>query len=284
MDIMKKIFAVIAVVFCLVTVQTVVCCRAFAQAGNDGEIAVASPKDMPLGFHSVGIDTYSDGVTPVIDGECYALVWTRDGFDFAGFLANGSLIDAKNNDIVHVRSLAKDGKCPPVNFVVSERYRTEHPGGTYRVVVLDTRTTASALAGLDAAAGLKRVNGWGWAKVRRDYVADVIRTFAAAPSALSGARIDTAARMPADSRPPRIMSFAFDAVGNALIGFKGESYLSYRVAEGKTIASVGETKGSDLAPGSGEDETPAQLMVPKQELETGAAFFRVEAKDWMCGE
>ena len=75
------------------------------------QIAFADETDRPMGYHSVGTDTYAD-MTPVLDGECYALVWARDGKDFAGFRADGSLIDAANNGIVHIRALAKIAKPP----------------------------------------------------------------------------------------------------------------------------------------------------------------------------
>lgn len=246
------------------------------------QVSLADATDRPMGYHSVGIDTYAD-MTPVIDGECYALVWTRSGNDFAGFRADGSLIDAENNDIVHIRSLAKDGKCPPVNFVVSEDYRTKHPGGSYRVVVLDTRGTKSTLAGLDSDGLLVRVNGWGWAKVRRDDAASTVQLMGVTVPA--GAVIDAAALMPADCRRPRITSFTRDADGNFLLEFTGsERYLTYRAAEGGTIGSVGETKGENLVEGTGDDKKPVKIVVPESERTPEGAFYRVEAEDWGMGK
>ena len=243
--------------------------------------AFADETDVPMGYHSIGIDTYADN-TQVIDGECYALVWMREGFDFVGFRADGSLIDAENNDIVHIRALAKDGKCPPVNFVVSERYRAKHPGGSYRVVVLDTRATGSALAGLDAGGRLTRVNGWGLAKVQREDTAVLARALGAACPPQTGSRITTAAKIPEDCRRPRITAFSRGADGSFQLEFTGsERYLTYRVAEGGTIGSVGEAKGENLAEGTGDDEKPVKIAVPESVRTPERAFYRVEAKtDW----
>lgn len=135
--------------------------------------AFADYTDMPLGYHSTGIDTYGDGVTPVLDGECYALVWMASGYDFAGFKYDGSLVDPVNNEIVsdedyyYICPCAKGGKSLPLAFIVKEAYRNAHKYGTYRVVVLDTRVTANSLAGLNEDGTLRRVNGWGWANVKR---------------------------------------------------------------------------------------------------------------------
>ena len=247
------------------------------------QIGFADATDRPMGYHSTGTDFYADN-TPVIDGECYALVWTRDGNDFAGFRADGSLIDANNNAIVHIRALAKDGKCPPVNFVVSEDYRAKHPGGTYRVIVLDTRGTKSTLAGLDENGQLIRVNGWGWAKVGRDDTLSKAKLLASSGSS-SGAVIGNAALLPADVVNPRITSIRINAKGDAELEFvDSRRYLSYRVGKGQTVGSVGETKGDDLVEGAADDKTPVCIKVSKSELkEKDSAFFRIEAEDWGMG-
>lgn len=53
----------------------------------------AAQNDLRVTFWSAGPDQYKDGST-VVDGEMYALVWTKAGSTFAGFAADGSLVDA----------------------------------------------------------------------------------------------------------------------------------------------------------------------------------------------
>ncbi|MBQ4198785.1 MAG: hypothetical protein II649_02765, partial [Kiritimatiellae bacterium] len=60
--------------------------------------ATAGINDSLLGFSTVGPDKYADGKT-VMDGECYALVWTKDGATFGGIDASGKAI-ADTDEVV----------------------------------------------------------------------------------------------------------------------------------------------------------------------------------------
>jgi hypothetical protein len=73
----------------------------------------------------------------VLDGECYALVWSKDG-DFDGFDANGDCVDPEDR-IVLVAPLAKGGRCPPVLFQIPAAEADALAGGRYAVYLLDTR-------------------------------------------------------------------------------------------------------------------------------------------------
>lgn len=253
-----------------------------------GMVAVADPTDWVLGFHSSGVDTYGDGVTPVLDGECYALVWIAPDCDFAGFRYDGTLVDAVNNDIVsdgdfyYICPCAKDGKSPRLAFIVKESYRNAHKSGSYCVVVLDTRTTSATLAGLNDDGTLRRVNGWGWANVKRDSVVQPKKLLGAAMASL-GAATDQAAQRPADSCDPVITSFSFNEVGDAVVKFKcTKLYYSYLLETGATPAAVGEEKGDELVEGAADEETERTIVLPKENLPKGQAFFRVGAKlDWV---
>jgi hypothetical protein len=98
-----------------------------------------SVADACLSFYTKGPDRYADG-SIVMDGECYALVWSKDG-KFDGFLANGDVID-KNDRIVLVAPVAKDGRCPKVLFQIPAHEADELSGGTYAVYLLDTRSVS----------------------------------------------------------------------------------------------------------------------------------------------
>lgn len=81
-------------------------------------VAVAfanSVSDARLSFSTKGPDRYADG-SVVLDGECYALVWSKDG-NFDGFAANGECIDDCDR-IVLIAPIAKDGRCPSVLFQI----------------------------------------------------------------------------------------------------------------------------------------------------------------------
>ena len=105
---------------------------AFAMGG------LASPNDALLSFSTPGPDKYADGTT-VLDGECYALVWTANGAAFAGFKADGTMA-ADTDKLILVAPVAKDGACPAIVFQVPASTVAELEGkGTYGVYLLDTR-------------------------------------------------------------------------------------------------------------------------------------------------
>lgn len=255
-------------------------------------VALGDYADLPLGYHSAGVDTYGDGVTPVLDGECYALVWMASGCDFAGFRYDGSLVDPVNNEIVadedfyYVCPCANGGKSAPLAFIVKGAYRNAHKYGTYRVVVLDTRVTANSLAGLNDDGSLRRVNGWGWANVKRTEVVQPKTAFmslsAVTSPAVTGSATNRSAQPPADSCDPVITSFAFNEAGDAVVKFKStKSYYSYLLEVGATPSTVGEEQGEDLVGGADDVETERTIVIPKENLPKGGAFFRVGAKlDW----
>lgn len=246
----------------------------FAVFAASGDSSVAAAGVLPFGFHSVAVDTYGDGITPVVDGECYALVWIADGRAFGGFKCDGTLVDPENSDVVYLRALARGGKCPPVDFIVSGDYQKAHPHGTYRVVLLDTRLGDGTLAGANEDGAPARVNGWGWAKGRLE-MKDI------GTASPLGASVGTAALPPPNCRRPQITKFEFDSDGNAVLEFKcSERYLSYRATRGGTPAAVGETRGANVVDGAGDDETPVRIVISKEELKGDAGFFGVGAMDW----
>ena len=106
-------------------------------------LAAASFADMNdalLSFATQGPDKYADGTT-VIDGECYALVWTAAGAEFGGFKADGTLASATDR-LVLAAPLAKGGKCPQTLFQINAAVADELKDGTYAVYLLDTRVKA----------------------------------------------------------------------------------------------------------------------------------------------
>ena len=105
--------------------------------------AFAAADDVLISFSTPGQDKYADG-NPVLDGECYALVWTK-GAQFGGINTDGTCVNA-GDAIVLLAPLAKNGKCPPVVFEIDSAVYAEkkYAEGKFGVYLLDTRVKTEA--------------------------------------------------------------------------------------------------------------------------------------------
>ena len=190
-------------------------------------------------FSSSG-DTYADG-TAVQNGEVYALVWTADG-SFAGFNADGSLADAKNNDVM-AYSIARNGGCPTTIFIADET----HDGGFYQVYLLDTRAysdagVADVPAGLAEGNTLTAVKGYS-AVTSAKFTAATANATAGVRTTVDGS---ATAAIPADVPTPVISDVKFDG---GLVKITVENvvpYVQYTVSGGKTPAASDQ---KDIATG-----------------------------------
>lgn len=100
-------------------------------------IVSAAQNDVLITFSTPGTDTYADGTT-VLDGERYALVWTKDGETFGGLTAAARPV--KSTDVVALFApVAKGGKCPVTAFQIDATYAQRYDGGTFALYLLDTR-------------------------------------------------------------------------------------------------------------------------------------------------
>ena len=97
----------------------------------------AAANDVVLTFSTPGPDTYADGST-VLDGESYALVWTKAGVTFGGISADGKLLSASDK-IVLVAGVAEGGKCPTTVFEIEAADFAAYEGGSFALYLLDTR-------------------------------------------------------------------------------------------------------------------------------------------------
>ena len=127
--------------------------------------AFADMPIMPAGwilFSSEGPDRYADG-TQVLDGEVYALVWSKTDANGAlvtpfALSADGNAADG-NHIVVARAAIAKDGRCPANYYILSATDVARH-GGVYSVYLLDTRVTmldaeGNPLVGADGAPVVK---------------------------------------------------------------------------------------------------------------------------------
>ena len=113
---------------------------------------LAAANDVVLTFSTPGPDTYADGTT-VLDGESYALVWTKTGATFGGIAADGKLLSA-NDKIVLVAGVAEGGRCPTTVFEIEAADFAAYEGGSFALYLLDTRVKDAegnvSIAGVDA--------------------------------------------------------------------------------------------------------------------------------------
>ena len=232
--------------------------------------ATAAIDDALLAFSTVGPDKYADGTT-VLDGECYALVWTKNGATFGGIAADGTAV-AETDKIVLLAPVAKDGRCPNVLFQIDSAKADELADGTYGVYLLDTRVVAN---GATKPAGIKNgklslVNGYGLAtkatKVGKATAGGV--TTAEEKDSEGGQVVAAGAAAPKDLPQPKITSIKIEGDYVKLTVQNMPGFM--RVSSG-TTASADDTQGAAQATDGKTDEVI--LYAPKADGASG--FFKV---------
>lgn len=239
---------------------------ALAAAGLSGA-ALAAANDLLVTFSTKGPDTYADGQTPVLNKECYALVWDKAGEPFA-IAADGS---TTGGDIVLVAPVARKGRCPKVLFevdaaLVSEKYSS---GGDWKVYLLDTRRygeNGTTLAPLKDGRPTT-INA------SAEVAGATISVGSGAPREVAvdaGTQAGVAASLPAgfDQRPT-IADIQLDG-GLVYVTVENTvSYLAYDLSSGDTPEAVTERVND---PRHGGDDGTVILVAPAKE---GGAFFKV---------
>ncbi|MBR0506879.1 MAG: hypothetical protein IJJ84_15875 [Kiritimatiellae bacterium] len=233
--------------------------------------ATAAIDDALLAFSTVGPDKYADGTT-VLDGECYALVWTANGATFGGIAADGTPV-AETDKIVLLAPVAKGGRCPNVLFQIdSAKLDGELKDGTFGVYLLDTRVAAD---GAVKPAGVKNgklslVNGYGLTtkptKVGKASAGGA--TTAQEKESEGGQAVAAGAAAPKDLPQPKITSIKIEGDYVKLTVQNLPGFM--RVSSGAGI-SADDTQGAAQATDGKTDEVI--LYAPKT---TGASgFFKV---------
>ena len=92
--------------------------------------AAPMPEVQVLTFSVTGAETYADG-SALADGECYALVWAKDG-EFDGINADGTAKGA-NEEVLYIGTIDKDRT---VAFQIEDGFKTD---GAFDIWILDTR-------------------------------------------------------------------------------------------------------------------------------------------------
>ena len=245
--------------------KTLVSLASVAMAGA----VFAAANDTVITFSTKGPDMYADG-TSVLDGECYALVWTKTPSKFT-VAANG---DVAGGEIVLAAPVAKNGCCPRIRFTVdADLVESEYNGGKWKVYLLDTRVYGDTI-------NLARIGKNGLPTIINaadEVVGSTVSVSSSGgvTSALvvdSGTTVSTASSLPADVPQPTISGIEVKG-GNVYVTVANAApYLTYDLSTGDTPDAVTE---SVQKPCTGGDDGKVILVAPAKE---GGAFFRVNRK------
>ena len=227
-----------------------------------------------VSFSTPGPDRYADGVE-VLDGECYALVWTRDNAEFAGINADGTAV-GDDNKVVLIAPIASGHRCPNANFQIDGTYASQFSGGKWSVYLLDTRRypTVKDAEGNDVidktgtpTVGGKTVNGYG-------AVATLSGDNKMSSGAASGAvSVTTGSAAPTAASNLKVNDIKF--VGdNVYIYVTGSlSCLQYELKSGSEPDALSAPADGKAQYGTGDDNMV--IITPKK---PGAQFFKVNRK------
>ena len=207
-------------------------------------MALGAAEYSSFSFSTVGPDKYADGET-VMDGECYALVWSKGEGGFAGFNYDGTVKDPANSALMIALPLAEGGKCKPVVFNIEDGVIPD--GAELGIYLLDTRKFTDGVAavqGLDANGKLTFLNAS--EKIDAEVVAS--GTGATAPAGATakpaGGTGAVASAVSADVPSPVITKLAFVGDSVVLSVAKTVAGINYQV--------VGGVVPNDLKPLGGE--------------------------------
>lgn len=227
-------------------------------------VSAAWADKVVLEFRSVGPDKYADGTT-VMDGEYYALVWVKDGATFAGYKADGTLVDAANCQELLCKPWAKDGGLWWSNKQLDPAAAATLAGGSLKLVLLDTRLAGGkALAAQGPAGRPSVVNGWG---------ACASAQYALGDAALKSDTVAFAANasaLPAGLANPTIKAIQVKD-GFAYLTVSGTvPFVQYNVAVGADPNAMGAA--DKAAPVNGDATKDIVLVVPAAGAQ---GFFKV---------
>ena len=235
--------------------------------------AFAAANDALITFSTKGPDKYADGTT-VLDGECYALVWTPAGSAGAVVAANGTV---QGGEIVLTAPVAKNGRCPKVVFevdagLVASRYKD----GTWSVYLLDTRRYGAggtvSLAGLSGGRATV-INASGLVSGSTVRFSDSEGQMAGI-AGLAGASAASETAVPEDTPQPEIVGIRIEGA-NVFVTVKGTvPYLQYDLATGGAPADVSEKANVPRGGAESVDEE-VTFVTP---VKPGAKFFKVGRK------
>jgi hypothetical protein len=233
--------------------------------------AFSAANDAMVSFSTKGPDKYADGAT-VLDGECYALVWTAPNSAGLAVAADGT---ASGGEIVLAAPVAKGGRCPKVIFEVNaDDMAKKYKGGSWSVLLLDTRrwgADGSVRPAGTVAGKVTLVNATG------EVSGGSVNVATASSSSVSAvaAAVATATAVPEGTPSPTITGIRVEGA-NVFVSVKGTvPYLQYGLSSGSTPDAV--TEGVSETPQTGAS-APDEEIVLVAPAKSGGAFFKVGRK------
>ena len=249
-------------------------------------VAFSDISDMVLRFSTPGIDRYADG-SAVVDGECYALVWSPKGSVFSGFNADGSAVSSQDR-VVLAAPLARGGKCRNALFQIPEEEYAELEGGEWAVCLVDTRTASGIPAGVKDNVPL-RVNRWGIVRngvtiepasasaltvpppaAKKVASSASLAAVSSAGLADGGTCASTVSAVPDSVEPPQIMSIDFSGGKVRLTVANTVPYLTYTLVSGGEPDNLAADDAADAVDGDSE----AAIEI-KTDATDSCRFFKV---------
>ena len=233
--------------------------------------AFSAANDAMVSFSTKGPDKYADGAT-VLDGECYALVWTAPNSAGLAVAADGT---ASGGEIVLAAPVAKGGRCPKVIFEVNaDDMAKKYKGGSWSVLLLDTRRWGAdgvARPAGTVAGKVTLVNATG------EVSGGSVNVATASSSSVSAvaAAVASATAVPEGTPSPTITGIRVEGA-NVFVSVKGTvPYLQYGLSSGSTPDAV--TEGVSETPQTGAS-APDEEIVLVAPAKSGGAFFKVGRK------
>ena len=223
--------------------------------------------DARVSFSTKGPDCYADG-SVVVDGESYALIWSKDG-NFDGFDANGECIDPEDR-IVLLAPVAKDGRCPPVLFQIPAEEAENLKTGRYAVYLLDTRVSSGGETKAGGISGGRPtlMNGFGEASAAIKVAgADAFEPAPESSSGGAGIVASSLASVPSDCTQPRIKAIRIE--GNNV-------FLTVENLKGfMRVSSGGDVSASDAATAAVETKGGDEDVTLVTRKPGNSGFFKV---------
>ena len=219
---------------------------------------------------SKGPDKYADG-SQVQVGECYALVWSQG--EFAGFKADGSLVNADDLVFVILSRADEKGACDWFAYDVPNSVMKK--GGNVSLWLLDTRTFAE-----DGSTNCYSVAGWDTKSVplvssaaKVDAEIKILDSGAKNISGYFGDFVTT--EMPKDTPAPVIKSIKVEN-GYAIIQVENTvPFITYDLDAGKDPSAL--VDGNAEYPVNGATEKTQSITLIKK-AKDASQFFKVRRK------
>ena len=228
--------------------------------------AFAGAKNTMISFSTPGPDKYADGTT-VLDGECYALIWTPAGAAFGGIQANGTAVAPSK--LACAVGIAKDGKCPSVVFQIDADYaEANYANGTWGVYLLDTRMVKNGVVTVGCVGGKPQtVNG-------SAYVTAAGNGGLASAGAATAAVAGSDAVIPDEAKNLEIKSIKIEGANVIVKAVGTVPYLQYGISAGATPDALSATEDAPVT-GAADVAEEITIVTPA----TGdAKFFQVIRK------